>query len=232
MNNRLKNYAIILASGSGTRFGGDTPKQFYKLDTKTILEHTTDCFETSEYIDEIIIVTNTENIEKVKELLGNKYKKVHKIISGGTTRKESSYNGVYSINDTEANILIHDGARPFVSGKIIEECIIALNNGTKALTTAIPSSDTIIEVQDNRIISVPKRETLKRVQTPQGFKLSIIKKAHELSKDDNSFTDDCGMVLKHNLTPIYIVNGDINNIKITYPEDINIAGEFLNNPKQ
>lgn len=231
MNNRLKNYAIILASGSGTRFGGDTPKQFYKLGTKTILEHTTDCFETSEYIDEIIIVTNTENIKKVKELLGNKCKKVHKIIAGGATRKESSYNGVYSIDDTEANILIHDGARPFVSGKIIEECIIALNNGTKALTTAIPSSDTIIEVQDNRIISVPKRKTLKRVQTPQGFKLSIIKKAHELSKDDNSFTDDCGMVLKHNLCEISVIDGDINNIKITYQQDTHFAEEILKGRK-
>ena len=221
MENKLINYAIILASGSGSRFESDIPKQFVKIGDRTILEITAQKFEIVQSVDRIIIVVNSEYLQKATELLRG-YKKIYKIIPGGKTRKDSSYNAVSSIDDSEANILIHDGVRPFVTPEIINDCINALNNGTKALTTAIPSTDTIIEVKDDKIISIPKRETLQRVQTPQGFKLSLIRKAHELSKYDYDFTDDCGLVLRHKLADISIIKGSNDNIKITYPNDINI----------
>ena len=233
MRNKLLNYAIILASGIGTRFQSDTPKQFLNIGDKTILELTTECFENSEKIDRIILVVNEEFLPKVKELVQkNRYKKVYKIVAGGSTRKDSSLNGVETIEDDEANILIHDGARPYITTDIINNCIEALNSGERALTTAIPMTDTVIEVSDKKVKKMPSRDLLMRVQTPQGFKLSIIRKAHELAKGDNNFTDDCGMILKYNLCEITVIDGETDNIKITYPKDLHITEKFSNKINQ
>lgn len=219
----MKNYAIILASGTGSRFGSDLPKQFTEINGRTILERSIDVFDSVEKIDEIIVVVTPEYKYLAEEIINkNGYKKVSKILNGGEQRKDSSYNGVFSIKDDEANVLIHDCARPFVTTEIISNCIEALENHD-AVGVAIPSTDTIIEVENNIIKSIPPRKNLMRVQTPQCFKLSLIKKAHELSKNDKEFTDDCGLVIKHNLSDIYIVEGDRNNIKITYPEDFYLA---------
>lgn len=220
MKSPIKNYGIILASGVGSRFGSDLPKQFWKIDDKTILEHSIENFEKSEYITDIIVVITPgfEDLAK-KLILKNSFKKVVKIINGGETRKDSSYIAVNSIDEEEANLLIHDCARPFLSQRIIKDCIKALENHS-AVNVAIESSDTIVEIENNIIKKMPSRNNLRRSQTPQCFKLSLIKKAHELSKNDSDFTDDCGLVFKHNLADIYIVEGDIENIKITYKTDL------------
>ena len=226
----MKNYAIILASGNGSRYGKEIPKQFVKIADKTIFEHAVNAFENAKDIDSIVIVINSkyrtiaENI-----LLENNYKKVIKLINGGETRKESSYNGISSIKEDEANVLIHDCARPFVNQKIISDCIEALKT-YNAVVPVIQTSDTIYEIGQNNIINnIPNRNHLRRAQTPQCFKLSLIKKAHELSKDNENYTDDCGLVIKNNLTDIYVVEGSIENIKITYPNDITIAEMILKN---
>ena len=217
----MKNYAIILASGTGKRFQSKLPKQFTKIDGKTILEHSVEAFEKSQYIDQIIIVITPEYNNLACDIVKqNNYKKVVKIINGGKERKDSSYIGVNSIDTQDANVFIHDCARPFVSQEIIERCAQALEN-YGAVSVGIQSTDTIVEVKNNIIAAIPKRANLRRIQTPQCFKLDIIKKAHELSKNDSDFTDDCGLVLKHNLADIYMVEGSEKNIKITYPEDIN-----------
>ena len=219
----MKNYAIILASGNGSRFGSDLPKQFTQINGRTILERSVDAFDSVEKIDEIIVVATPEYKHLAEEIINkNNYKKVSKILNGGEQRKDSSYNGVFSIEDKEANVLIHDCARPFVSKEIINNCIKALETHNAA-GVAIPSTDTIIEVENNIIKSIPPRKNFMRVQTPQCFKLSLIKKAHELSKNDKDFTDDCGLIIKHNLSDIYIVEGDRKNLKITYPEDFYLA---------
>ena len=224
-----KNFAIILASGSGKRFMSDKPKQFTQICGKTILERTVEAFNMSCAIDEIIIATNPEYKDLVSEIIkNNSYNKVTKIVSGGETRKDSSFNAVNAINDTTGKVLIHDCARPFVSQKIITECIKALDK-YPAITTAVPVTDTIVEISDSKIKEIPKRQNLMRVQTPQGFKLSLIKEAHRLSSGDNNFTDDCGMIIKHKLAEVHIVAGDSNNIKITYPEDIYTAERIMNN---
>ena len=223
----MKNYAIILASGKGTRLGTKKPKQFLKISGKTILEHTIEAFQKSEFIDFIIVVIEPEykNFAQ-KILLNNKYNKVIKIISGGKIRKESSFIGVNSIEQKEANVFIHDCARPFVSQEIIKNCAEALKK-YNAVNVATPVTDTIISVKNNFIENVPERKNLMQSQTPQCFKLSLIKKAHELSKKDNNFTDDCGLIIKYNLSDIYIVEGSTENIKITYPSDINISREIF-----
>ena len=223
----LKNYGIILASGTGTRYKSDVPKQFVKIAGKTVLEHTLDIFEHTHYIDNIIIVITPEYRQTAEEiLLKNKYKKIIKLLNGGETRKESSFIGISSIEDSEANVIIHDCARPFLSERILKDCTDALKQ-YDAVDVAIPSADTIIKVKDNIIENIPERKSLMRGQTPQCFKLSVIKKAHELSKNDSNFTDDCGLVVKYGLGKVYVVEGDMENIKITYPSDIYMADRLF-----
>ena len=225
--NKLKNYGIILASGTGSRYGADIPKQFIKIAGKTILEHTIEIFEKSSNIDETIIVITPEYRLKAEDiLLKNNYKKVSKILNGGETRKESSYIGISSIEDEQANVIIHDCARPFLTQRIIDDCVKALEK-YDAIDVAIPSADTIIKIKDNIIENIPDRSMLRRGQTPQCFKLSLIKKAHELSKNDKNFTDDCGLIVKYNLGKVFVVEGDTENIKVTYPSDIFMADKLF-----
>lgn len=225
----MKNIALILASGTGSRCNLGIPKQFAKINNKTILEYTVNAFETHELIDEIYLVTSKEFLEKVKELTKN-YKKVQKVIQGGETRKDSSYNGISAINEIEAKVLIHDGVRPLISKDIITNCIKELEEKS-AICVAIDSTDTIYEINENNTIkAIPQRKFLKRAQTPQCFKLSLIKKAHELANNDPNclVTDDCGLVQYYNLADIYLTQGDENNIKITYKEDLDFVKKQLN----
>lgn len=223
----MKNYGIILASGTGNRYGSDVPKQFVKIAGKTVFEHTVEVFEKAKEIDEIIVVITPDYRHFAEELiLKNSYKKVSKLLNGGDTRKESSSIGIHSICDEEANVIIHDCARPFLSQRIIKDCVKALET-YNAVDVAIPSADTIIKVKENIIEKIPERKYLMRGQTPQCFKLSTIKKAHELSKDDTNFTDDCGLIVKYSLGEVYVVDGEGENIKITYPEDIFMADRLF-----
>ena len=223
----MKNYGIILASGTGTRYKSDIPKQFVKIAGKTVLEHTLDIFEKSKFVDNIILVITPEYRETAEEiLLKNSYSKIIKLLNGGETRKESSFIGISSIEDEEANVIIHDCARPFLTERILKDCVKALDKYS-AVDVAIPSADTIIKVNDNIIENIPERKSLMRGQTPQCFKLSLIKKAHELSKGDTNFTDDCGLIVKYNLAEVFVVEGDLENIKITYPSDIYMADRLF-----
>lgn len=230
----MKYYAVILASGSGSRTGLNIPKQFYKIKNKTILEYSIDIFENHNCISEIIVVSNPDFIDLTKEIIANNnYKKVKKILTGGSTRQKSSYIGVNSIEDTNSKVLIHDAVRPFVSNEIINSCISALEK-YDAVNVAVESSDTIIEVNENNIIKkVPERKTLRRCQTPQCFSTNLIIKAHEMANNDIDLiaTDDCGLILRYNLSDVYVVPGSENNIKITYYSDLKTAENILDNLK-
>lgn len=225
----MKNIAIILASGTGERFGEKIPKQFYKFEGKTILEHSIDAFENNKNIDEIILVTNPKFRDLAEEILkNNDYKKVTKLLNGGKTRVKSSYVGTSEAPE-ESNVLIHDAVRAFVTQKIIDDNIEALKK-YEAVGTAIDTVDTIIQVDENNVITaIPPRKFLKRVQTPQSFRANLIKKAHEmaLKDEDANFTDDCGLILRYNLAPIHIVDGDELNIKITHKNDLNVIKNML-----
>ena len=224
---QMKTYGIILASGTGNRYGSDIPKQFIKIAGKTIFEHTIDVFENSPVIDSVIVVVTPEYRFFAEELiLKNHYKKVAKLLNGGATRKESSSIGVFAIEEAEAKVVIHDCARPFLAQRIINECVEVLDK-YDAIDVAIPSADTIIKVDGDFIESIPERKFLKRGQTPQCFKLSTIKKAHELSRNDENFTDDCGVIIGYGLGKVYVVDGAEENIKITYPEDIYMADRLF-----
>ena len=194
----MKNISIILASGTGERFGENIPKQFYKIKNKTILEYSLDAFEQNKNIDEIILVTNPNFNDLSREIVfKNNYKKVVKIVNGGATRVDSSRIGT-SYADDDSNVLIHDAVRAFVTQKIIDDNIEALKK-YEAVGTAIDTIDTIIEIDKNGFIKkIPQRNMLKRIQTPQSFRAKLIKQAHEiaLKNNDKNFTDDCGRVMK------------------------------------
>ena len=225
----MKNIAIVLASGTGERFGENIPKQFYKFEGKTILEHSLDAFEQNKNIDEIILVTNPQFRDLAEDILkNNDYKKITKVLNGGKTRVESSYIGT-SAADNNSNVLIHDAVRAFVTQKIINDNVEALKS-YQAVGTAIDTVDTIIQIdEDNIITNIPQRKSLKRVQTPQSFRVELIQKAHKLAMEDKnaSFTDDCGLILKYNLAPIHIVEGDEINLKITQKDDLEVIKNVL-----
>ena len=228
----VKNIAIILASGASERLNGlSTVKQFVKIAGKKVIEHTLEVFEKNRNIDEIVVVTSEKYLDYCSEIVQkNNYKKITKVVQGGNTRRESSFQGLKSINTAEeSNILIHDAVRPFISDRIIDDCIQALEKYS-AVDVAIPSADTIIQVNDeNTIENIPKRKYLKRGQTPQAFKFGVIKKAHLLAQNEKDIdvTDDCGLIKKFNLCEVFVVEGEEYNIKITYPIDIDIADKLF-----
>ena len=226
-----KNIAVILAGGTGSRFGLNIPKQFAKLAGKTIIEHTIEVFENHKQIDEICIVIKSEWKNKIEEfVIKNKYSKVLKIISGGEERKDSSLSAILSYeNEKKINLIFHDAVRPFVNTKIIDNVIESLNH-YNAIDVAIPATDTIIEVKDNIIQNIPPRKNMMQGQTPQAFKLETIKKAYEIAQNDPSFmpTDDCGIVKKYLPDEeIFVVEGSLENIKITHKQDLSMADKIF-----
>ena len=227
----MKNIAVLLAGGVGSRFGLDIPKQFGKLAGKTIIEHTIETFQKNELIDEICIVAHPDWIWKIEEIIAdNSFSKVHKVLVGGKERKDSSLSAIYAYeSEGEVNLLFHDAVRPFVDHRIIENCVEKLKY-YNALDVAIPAVDTIIEVENRLIKNIPERSAMMQGQTPQCFKLSTIKKAYELTENDPDFkpTDDCGVVKKYlPEEEIFVVDGSLKNIKITHAQDIFMADKLF-----
>jgi len=221
-----KNVAVVLAGGSGTRVGTDIPKQFLKVAGKTIIEHTVDAFQKNRNIDEIAIVIHPAYVYTIEDMvLANNWNKVRKILIGGAQRYESSLVAIKAYgDDSMVNLIFHDAVRPLVSQRIIDDVVKALEQ-YDAVDTAISAVDTIIRTKDDGrfIDDIPGRSYLRRGQTPQGFKINIIKRAYEIALRDDEFsaTDDCSIVLKYLPgVPIYIVAGEESNMKLTYMEDI------------
>ena len=220
------NYAMIVAAGSGKRMGADRPKQFLELNGRSILSYTIETFDSSPDIDGIVIVTNADNVDYVKNDIAAPFKKVKAVIAGGSERQYSVYNGIKAIENCDI-LLIHDGVRPFVTNgsikNIIEETKI---NGCCIL--AVPVKDTIkICDKDGFITSTPDRSLLWQAQTPQAFKFDIIKKAHESAKEDNFLGTDDAMLTERLGYKTKAVMGSYENIKITTPEDMDIGAKIL-----
>ena len=227
----MKNIAIILAGGSGRRMGGALPKQFLEVNNRTILEYTIDNFERAECIDEIAIVTHPDYVDKMQQIISsNPWKKVTQVLLGGKERTDSTLSALRAYTNEDDRLLIHDGVRPMVSQQIIQNVCSALSE-YNVVNLAIPAVDTIIEVKDGVMVAAPRRDLLRQVQTPQGFKRQTLALAYEIALADPDFmaTDDCGVVFKyHPASPIKIVDGETSNIKITYKEDLEILKKHLN----
>jgi 2-C-methyl-D-erythritol 4-phosphate cytidylyltransferase len=206
---------------------------------KTIIEHSIDPFEAHAEIDEILVMMAVGHTAQAQELVDRAgYRKVVHVLDGGPERIESTARAIEALGArygtaTECNVLFHDAVRPLLDPKIISECVAALRTYS-AVDVAIPSADTVIVVDEANVITdIPPRGRLRRGQTPQGFRLSVIRRAYELAHDDPEFassppTDDCGVVLRYLPdTPIYVVTGSEQNIKVTHPLDLHIADKLF-----
>lgn len=227
--------AVLLAGGSGSRMGADRPKQFIEVMGKTILEWSIIAFSKVDEVDEVCIVCRKDWMDDVRQLVERgQYEKVTHILPGGKERYDSSLAAIGAYQDDEVRLLLHDSVRPLVSERIIRDCIHALDQ-FDAVDVAIPSTDTIIEVNEDGIITrTPKRSLLRNVQTPQGFRLGTIRRAYELALQDPAFqtTDDCGVVFRYMPdVPIKVIEGETTNIKVTYPQDILMMEQVLNKNK-
>lgn len=226
-----KNVAVVLAGGSGSRLGGELPKQFLVFAGRSVLEHAVSAFEGNETVDEIVIVSHPDflgRVEELKQCCG--WKKVAHIVPGGRERYDSSLSAMALYRDsTGINLIFHDAARPLVSQRIISDVTENLRQYS-AVGVGIPSSDTLWETENGTIRNIPDRHTLWRAQTPQAFHIEVIRQAYEKALKDPDFrvTDDCGVVKKYlPETKIHIVQGEERNMKLTYKEELKILELLL-----
>jgi len=243
-------FAAILAGGNGTRMGNaEKPKQFLLLGEKPIIIHTIEKFYINNNFDEIIVLCPKKWINHTEDLI-NKYiadsNKIN-VIEGGKLRNDTIMNAIDYIenkygesngsnnNSVDNNglnensiIVTHDSVRPFITHRIIEENIqYASEYG--ACDTAIPATDTIVESNDNEFIKdVPNRDLMYQGQTPQSFKIYELKKLYNgLSEEEKKILTDACKIFVLNNKKVFLVEGDVTNIKVTYPHDLRVANSIL-----
>ncbi len=220
--------SIVVAAGRGSRMGTKEKKQYLFLKDKPLFIHTLELMEQQSRIKEIILVVPAEDLDFCKNLC-NKYSinKIHAVVPGGETRGASVYNGLKAVPEHSKLVVVHDGARPFLSQEVLEKVIDA---GEKegAAVAAVPVKDTIKEVDPNNMVQKTlERKYLWAVQTPQVFKKDILMDCYNRAiRDGISGTDDAAIVEAYNY-PVKLVMGDYNNIKITTKEDLTFANYIL-----
>ncbi len=224
--------AIVLAAGTGKRMGTETPKQYLPLGNKPVVVHSLETFQNSS-VNEIILVVAPGEADYCQREIVEKYHltKVSAIVEGGQERYDSVYKGLQA---TECDyVLIHDGARAFVSRTTIERAIEAVKQ-YKACVVGVPTKDTIkISDENGTVASTPDRDKVWVVQTPQCFSYPLICEAYKklFEHEVVGITDDAMVVEKMTNTPIHLVQGEYENIKITTPEDLIIGERLLSQKK-
>ena len=225
----MKVTAIVLAAGQGKRMQGSQPKQYMLVADKPILYYSLEAFEKSN-VDEVILVVGQGERNFVTECVLQPYQfsKVKRIVEGGKERYHSVYEGLKAIENTDY-VLIHDGARPFLTQDIINRVSQQVQIH-EACVVGMPSKDTIkIVNSDQEVIQTPDRSRVWNVQTPQAFSYSIIKTAYDRFMESKAFmvTDDAMVVEAMLHLPVSLVEGSYHNIKITTPEDLVIAEALM-----
>lgn len=222
--------AVIVAAGSGKRMGTQVSKQFLNLKGRPLLAYTLDVFQASQRIDEIILVVSHDMTDYVQREFVEKYgySKVSRLVIGGAQRYESVYAGLLACVDTDY-VFIHDGVRPFVTEDIIERGYQTVRKYGAAVC-AVQAKDTIKIVNEKGIVTeTPVRSKVWSVQTPQIFQYDVIRKAYDMLQmfDKDGITDDAMVLEEMGNTEVHVFKGDYFNIKITTPEDLDIAERFL-----
>lgn len=229
---RLRTVAVILAGGVGVRAGLGMPKQLARIAGKPIIEHTIAAVDASASIDEIIVMMEPNHMAAVTDLVeSGRYPKLTGVFAGGESRNDTTRLALAELGEAECKVLFHDAVRPFVDDRILQDCVDALDH-YGAVDTAIPSADTIIQIntETNVLVDVPPRALLRRGQTPQAFLRSTITRAYARAGRDRNFvaTDDCTVVLKYTPdVPIAVVAGSDENMKITEAIDVFIADKLF-----
>ncbi|CED95049.1 MULTISPECIES: 2-C-methyl-D-erythritol 4-phosphate cytidylyltransferase [Romboutsia] len=222
------NGVVIVAAGTGSRMNMGINKQFIKLEGKEIIAYTIEKFYNNSNIEDIVVVVKEDESDFFKKEILDKYNfKNIKIAYGGKERQDSVYNGLKLLDKKCHVVLIHDGARPFVSDKIIDNCIEEAKNH-KAVVVGVPVKDTIKVIdKDKYIVDTPNRSVLWAVQTPQTFDYNILIDSYKDAFKNGFYGTDDAMLVERIGYKVKMVEGSYNNIKITTQEDLNIGSQIL-----
>ena len=229
-------FAAVFAGGIGSRMGNsDTPKQYLELGTKPVIIHTIEKFFVNDKIDEILVLCPKAWVAHTQALVEKHLPDGKKItvISGGATRNGTLEKAIEYIESncevTEDTVIVtHDAVRPFLTHRIIDENVeAAVKYG--ACDTVIPATDTIVESQDGKIISsIPDRSKMYQGQTPQSFRLKELERVlASLTEDEKAILTDACKIFSIKNKDVYMVEGEVFNIKITYPYDLRVAKALL-----
>lgn len=232
MYNKYRVSVVIVAAGKSKRMENKN-KQFILLEDKPVLAHTLYNFENNKFIDSIVLVTQEEQKDYCMQNIINRYKieKLFSIVSGGNERQESVKNGLKALYGNCDIVLIHDGARPFITDDIINKSIENAINFSAA-TCAVPVKDTIKTIDENFFIEQTlERNKLFSIQTPQSFKFDTIYSAHLNAEKQNYIGTDDAVLVERIGVSVKIFEGSYQNIKITTPEDLYIAKAILQSRK-
>lgn len=230
--------AIVLSAGQGKRMGTSVQKQYIELQGKPIIYYTLSVFQKSEIIDDIILVVGKDQLKYVQEEIVRKYHftKVKTVVEGGHERYASVWQGLkareydkYYENIQDGYVFIHDGARPFVDEEMLERAYDTVRK-YKACVAGVPSKDTIKLINEEQFaVTTPEREYVWAVQTPQVFEKTLIFEAYARLMEEECVhvTDDAMVVEQMMRLPVKLFEGSYENIKITTPEDLDIARIFF-----
>ena len=228
----MKNTAIVLAAGQGKRMHTKIQKQFLEIKGYPVLYYSLRCFQDSPLIEDIILVTGEESVLYCQKEIVDKYgfTKITKVIPGGKERYDSVYQGLLACENSDY-VLIHDGARPFITEEILERGLTGAEE-TGACAVGMPSKDTVkIADESGYIAETPDRSKVWMIQTPQIFQYALIRNAHESirTREMSNVTDDAMVVEQETGIKVRLAEGSYQNIKITTPEDLGVAELFLGN---
>ena len=231
----MRTVAVVLAGGAGHRFGPGVPKQLRLLGGQTLLERCVATFGAAPGVDDVLVVAAADHAAEVRRRMAGS-PRVAGVVDGGSARTDSTRRAIAWLTGRaepdESKILFHDAARPLVDARIITDCISALDSWD-AIGVVVPATDTIVELADGAFRRVLPRDLLARCQTPQGFRLGVIRRAYELAAADPGFaslpaTDDCGVVLRYLPdVPVSAVAGSERNLKVTFAQDMTVAQALL-----
>ena len=221
--------AVIVAAGQGLRMGGSQRKQYLLLGGKPVLLHTVERFLSCPDIDSIVVVLPKEEIEEGRPTLFPIPIKNEKLrfIAGGENRQSSVFNGLQVIDAQEGIVLIHDGVRPLIAESLIEAAIQGARQW-EACIPAVSVTDTLKRVDENAMVNgTLSRKGLWLAQTPQAFKLSLIRSAHQQAVLHQWQATDDASIVEHMGVAVKVIPGMVENIKITTPQDMRLAEAYL-----
>jgi 2-C-methyl-D-erythritol 4-phosphate cytidylyltransferase len=222
--------AIVLAAGEGRRLGGNAPKAYLPIGGRPLVLRTLDRLFSASSVESVVLVVAAGQRARCESLLqsdtalrGRRWL----LQTGGATRQESARRGLERVKSDAAIVIIHDAARPFVSSGLIDRCVEAAAE-KQAVVPGLPARDTMKFVSAERWVqSTPERNTLWEIQTPQVFRRDLIVAAHERAAREGAWATDDAMVVERMGVPVYVLEGERTNFKITVPEDVWVAETLI-----
>lgn len=224
---------IVPAAGAGKRMEKKTPKPYLMLGNKLVLEHTLLCFASILNLKQVIVSTSEKYRRQTEEILSRIFPGIQSVVViGGKERQDSISNALDVIDESVDFVMIHDAVRPFVTRKLIEECILKANK-TGGAIAGVPVKDTIKEVDSSlEIVKTPDRKALWQAQTPQVFERNLLIEAYNSPSNKMFAATDDASLIENMGGRVVVVNGDRQNFKLTYPLDFSIAEMLMKNQEK